>query len=149
MNEVTPEDHSTTNVAPEEFSEAAQGQGSEAPGQMSAFVPLTLLSVSIVLVMAWQVHVSSKQCEMLTQTIEQNKGPVMEAQQVQNGLTKLVSDLYEVAKDDNDAKMILYVYGVCDPRTGQPLVKVNNPGPMAAAAAAAAAAGVPSPAAPK
>jgi len=133
MNEVTPDDHSADNTPHEEFSEA--------PAQKSAFVPLTLLSVSFALILFWQVRVTNKQCDSLTATIEQNKNSVMEAQQVQNGITKLVSDLYEVAKDDNDAKMILYVYDVRDPKTGQPLVKVNNPGPYGTAAGASGSAG--------
>ena len=95
---------------------------------MSAFLPLTLLSLSFALILFWQIRSTSKQCDAMTQTLEQTKGAVLESQQLQSGITKLISDLYEVAKDDNDAKLILYTYGVCDPKTGKPLVTVSNQG---------------------
>ena len=130
MNASTPDDNIADQIPTDE-------PDSESSAQMSAFLPLTLLSLSFALVMFWQVRTTSKQCTALTQTIEQNKGAVMEAQQVQNGITKLVSDLYEVAKDDNDAKLILYYYDVRDPKTGQPLVKVSNTGPAGSASGSA------------
>ena len=130
MNASTPDDNIPDEIQPED---------AEAPSaaSMSAFLPLTLLSISFILVMFWQVRATSKQCDAMTQTIQQNQGPVMESQQFQAGISKLVTDLYEVAKDDNDAKLILYSYDVRDPKTGRPLVTVSNPSGGSAAGPAA------------
>ena len=104
----------------ENFSDETQNNEAEfstAPAAMSAFVPLTLF---------WQVRGASKQCDALTQGIQQNQGQVAEAQQLQAGYWKIVKDLFEVAKDDDAAKIILLNNDSRDPQTGRPLVSVSN-----------------------
>ena len=113
----------------ENFSDETQNNEAEfstAPAAMSAFVPLTLMCISFILVMFWQVRGASKQCDALTQGIQQNQGQVAEAQQLQAGYWKIVKDLFEVAKDDDAAKIILLNNDIRDPQTGRPLVSVSN-----------------------
>ena len=101
--------------------------------QFGAFLPLTLLAGSFAVFLLWQVNMLNRQCDTLNQTLEQNKPAVVEAQQAQAGIAKLLNDLVVVAKEDNDAKLLLYYNNVRD-ASGKPLVTVTNPPPGAAPA---------------
>ena len=108
----------------------------------SAFIPLILLSLSFGLFLIWQIRSTGSQNTLLKQNIEQRKGAVLESQQMQQGIVRLIyGDLLEVAKDDNDARLILYNNRICDPKTGEPIVRMANPPGAPAASGTTAASG--------
>jgi hypothetical protein len=97
---------------------------SDSTASHSAFVPIVLLAVSLLLVLFWEVSTLSEQCDVLNQTVEQNQNAVIEAQRMQAGISKLLADLLAAAKDDGDARMLLYKFDIRDPQTGKPLIAV-------------------------
>ncbi|MEI6352006.1 MAG: hypothetical protein WCP06_12980 [Verrucomicrobiota bacterium] len=100
---------------------------------MSAFLPLTLLAASLIVVLGWQVSTSSNQRGLLQQGIE-NRAPVLQqARQTQAGLQKLVIDLIEASKDDNEAISVIAKYNV--QIGGKPVVTAGSPPPAASPSA--------------
>lgn len=109
----------------------------DTPGQDKAFLPLTLLSISMILFFSWQLYNISLQSNNLRnnkQKLEDfvsNSVPKLDeqgarAKQVQAGLEKLVLDLLEVAKTDPEAKAIVQKYQI------QQQQKPTNSGSQAA-----------------
>jgi hypothetical protein len=92
-------------------------------GQGKSFLPLTLLSVSLISFFSWQLWIISVQSNNLKDSKQKledfvsNSVPKLDeqgarAKQVQAGLEKLVLDLLEVAKTDNEAKAIVQKYQI-------------------------------------
>ncbi len=77
-----------------------------------AFLPLTLLSISLVLIFIWQLSAISSQRTAFQSTIQRQEDLVSQSHKVQAGLEKLVNDLLDLAQTDNDAKEIVKKYGI-------------------------------------
>ena len=80
--------------------------------KMSAFLPLTLVSLTIVILVFFQLLAMFSQRSQLHSMIEQSKPAVAQAQQAQQGLQKLATDLLEAAKEDKDAQAIVQQFGI-------------------------------------
>jgi hypothetical protein len=83
------------------------------PGfKMDAFIPLVLLSVSFIILLGWQVKMSSTQKDLFENAITRQEPAVNQSQQVQASVTKLVSDLLQAAQTDDAAKAIVTKYKI-------------------------------------
>lgn len=87
------------------------------------FLPVVILSLSVIFFFAWQIAIISQQRNALQGTkqkledFNQNSIPklddqVAKSKQIQQGLEKLVLDLLELAKTDPDAKAIVTKYNI-------------------------------------
>jgi hypothetical protein len=75
--------------------------------KMDAFIPLVLLSISVIVLLGWQVSVNSTQRGELENAITRQEPAVTQSQQVQAGVSKLVGDLLAAAQTDDAAKAIV------------------------------------------
>lgn len=78
--------------------------------KMDAFIPLVLLSISFIVLLAWQVSITSTQRGQLETAISRQGPQVAQAEQVQAGLKKLAGDLMQAAQTDGTAKAIAAKY---------------------------------------
>ena len=79
----------------------------------SPFVPLTLLAVSLLIVLIWQLSNISTQRSGLQNLIQNQQQGVQQSHQVQVGLEKIVNDLLDLAQSgDADAKAIVTKFGI-------------------------------------
>lgn len=92
----------------------------------NGFVPLTLLAVSFIIILSWELIVASHARSNARQLGEQQAKMVEQSKKVQTGLEKLARDLIEVSASDDDAKAIVKKYQI----------NVTNPAPGASPAAA-------------
>jgi len=79
---------------------------------MSAFLPLTLLGISFLLLLLFQISLLVPQRAFLQKVIAANGQRVEQSKQVQTNLQKLVMDLVETAKTDSDAQALVTKYGI-------------------------------------
>jgi hypothetical protein len=79
---------------------------------MDAFIPLVLLCASFIILLAWQVKMSSTQKDLFENAITRQEPAVNQSQQVQASVTKLVTDLLEAAQTDDTAKAIVTKYKI-------------------------------------
>ncbi len=79
---------------------------------MDAFIPLVLLSISFIILLGWQVSVSSTQKNLMENAITRQEPAVNQSQQVQASVTKLVTDLLQAAQTDAGAKAIVDKYKI-------------------------------------
>ena len=108
---------------------------------LSAFLPLSLLALSLMIVLGWQVSNSNSQRNLLQQGITNREPVLQQARQAQAGLQKLVVDLIDASKDDNDAIAIIAKYNV--QIAGKPVVTAGPAAPVGPASAASPAATTP------
>jgi len=80
--------------------------------KMSCFLPLTLLAVSLLAILFFQVSLLISQKSLLNNAIEQGKPGVQQSQQVQAGLSNLLQDVMAAAQNDKDAQAIIDKYGI-------------------------------------
>jgi len=80
--------------------------------KMDAFIPLVLLCVSFIILLGWQVKMSSTQKDLMENTITRQEPAVNQSQQVQASVTKLVTDLLQAAQTDDGAKAIVTKYKI-------------------------------------
>jgi len=78
----------------------------------SAFLPLTLLGASLLLVMAWQIFLSLQTRANARAQFEQRKQLVEQSTKVQGGLESLVNDLLALAETDKEAKTVVDKYQI-------------------------------------
>ena len=79
----------------------------------SPFIPLLLLSVSLLIFLFWQVGTLSGQRTNLQNLINNQQAAVEQSHQVQANLEKIVNDLLLLAQDgDADAKAITTKFGI-------------------------------------
>lgn len=124
MNASDPDsDPSAEPLQPEPLQREEDG----ATAEHGAFLPITLLSLSIAVVLISFVSNASSQQAALKQAIERNRPVLQQAAQLQNATRKLLADMAEIAKDDNDAKLILYRANVRRP-DGKPVVTMETSG---------------------
>ncbi len=79
---------------------------------MDAFIPLVLLSASFIVLLFWQVKMSSTQKDLFENAITRQEAAVNQSQQVQASVTKLVTDLLQAAQTDDAAKAIVAKYKI-------------------------------------
>jgi hypothetical protein len=77
---------------------------------MDAFIPLVLLSLSLIVLLGWQVSNSSAQRTQLENAITRQEPAVNQSNQVQATLGKLAADLLEAAQTDGTARAIAAKY---------------------------------------
>lgn len=104
---------------------------------MSAFLPLTLLAISFIVLLAFQVSIMLPQRSLLQKAIAQSEQAVAQSKQTQAGLQKLVMDLVAAAPEDKDAQAIITKYGI----------QVSGTSPVPAASPAASISGSAAPSA--
>ena len=76
----------------------------------SVFIPLALLALSFNVLLFWQVINYHTQRGQLETVLKNQTAAVTQAQQVQAGVTKLMTDLVKVAQTDDTAKAIVNAY---------------------------------------
>jgi len=88
-----------------------------------SFIPIVLVTLSIIIAFVWQLQIISMQRDQLQtnkqkledfvqNTIPKLDDQVAKSKQIQAGLEKLVLDLLELAKTDSDAKAIVTKYNI-------------------------------------
>ncbi len=95
----------------------------------NGFMPLSLLAVSFIIILTWELIVAGRARSSARQLREQQGKMVEQSQKVQTGLEKLARDLIEVAGNDDNARAIVTKYQI----------NVTNPAPGSSPAAAASA----------
>lgn len=78
----------------------------------SAFLPLLLLSLSLLSLLIWQLTNLSSQRSNLQATLQRQTEYVLQSRQVQSNLQKIAVDLIELAKTDAGAKAVVDKYGI-------------------------------------
>jgi hypothetical protein len=110
---------------------------SEYPSQDKTFVPIVLISLSLIFMFIWQLKTISTQSDMLHSTkqkideVANNQLPkldeqVQQSKKIQTGLEKLAYDLLDLAKTDPDAKAIVQKYNI---QSQQPPAAAASPTP--------------------
>jgi hypothetical protein len=80
--------------------------------KLDAFIPLVILSIGFIVLLGWQVNVSSSQRTMLENAITRQTTAVNQAQAIQDSVTKLATDLLQAAQTDDTAKAIVTKYHI-------------------------------------
>jgi len=80
--------------------------------KMDAFLPLVLLSLSLIVLLGWQVSNTSTQRSLLEGAILRQSPAIDQSTQVQANLAKLAGDLLQAAQTDPTAKAIAAKYGI-------------------------------------
>ena len=80
--------------------------------KMSAFLPLVLTTLTIIILIAFQLQGMVSARSQVHAMIAQGEPVVAQAQQAQAGLQKLATDLLEAAKTDKDAEAIIKEFGI-------------------------------------
>ena len=78
----------------------------------SAFLPLLLLSLSLLSLLIWQLTNLSSQRSNLQATLQRQTEYVLQSRQVQSSLQKIAVELIELAKTDAAAKAVVDKYGI-------------------------------------
>jgi len=77
-----------------------------------AFIPLILLSISLIVLLGWQVCNASTQRNQFQAAITHQQPAVDQSKQAQASLAKLATDLLVTAKTDDTAKAIATKFGI-------------------------------------
>ena len=80
--------------------------------KLDAFIPIVLLSLSLIVLFAWQITLSNTQRDQLNGMITRQVPEVAKSQKVQDGVSKLVQDLLTAAQTDPTAKAIVDKYQI-------------------------------------
>jgi hypothetical protein len=80
--------------------------------QLSAFLPLILLGVSILLLNLFQLSVMLPQRTQIQRNITQNEQGVAQSRQAQGNLQRLIEDLVSVSNNNKDAQAIIAKYNI-------------------------------------
>ncbi len=78
----------------------------------SPFIPVLLLSISIVLLLIWQFIIAWNTRGNLRTQFEQRKPLVTQSELVQGNVQKLVNDLLDLSTTDADAKKVVDKYNI-------------------------------------
>jgi len=84
----------------------------ESNEKMSGFLPLVLVTLTLVLLIFFQLSAMFQQGSALRNIIAQQAPAVQQAQQAQQGLQKLATDLLRAAETDQDAQAIVKEFGI-------------------------------------
>lgn len=80
--------------------------------QTSAFLPIVLLGISVLLFNLFQLSMLMPQRTQLQRIISQNEQAVAQSREVQGKLQKIVEDLVNISKDNKDAQAIITKYNI-------------------------------------
>ncbi len=95
--------------------------GSRLGFQMDAFIPLALLSISVIVLLGWQLSIGSNQKTLMENAITRGEPALNQSVQVQSSVSKLVTDLLQAAQTDDAAKAIASKYKIqAAPPSGPP-----------------------------
>jgi len=95
----------------------------ESSEAISAFLPLTLIGISVALVLAFQLTVQFPQRTILQKVVAQNEQAVQQSRQIQGGLQTLILDLNTAAPEETRAALAkrgLQLGSVTGPATAAP-----------------------------
>ena len=85
----------------------------EAPGkQFSAFIPVCLIAISMLILLAWNLVVVNNQHRAGRQISAQQEAQMAQAGQVEAKLKQMMLDLVDLAKTDTDAETIVKRYNI-------------------------------------
>jgi hypothetical protein len=87
---------------------------SNIPGgfKMDAFIPLVLLSISLIVLLGWQIYNTNSERGQLESVITRQVPAITQSQKVQDSVTKLVNDLLTASQTDATAKAIVDKYQI-------------------------------------
>jgi preprotein translocase subunit YajC len=80
--------------------------------QTDAFIPLVILAISMIVLLGWQVSMTSSQRTTLENGLTRGEAAVTQAQQVTATVSKLATDLLEAAQTDDTAAQIVKKYNI-------------------------------------
>ncbi len=80
--------------------------------QTSAFLPIVLLGIAVLLFNLFQLSMLLPQRTQLQRIITQNEQAVAQSREVQGKLQKIVEDLVNISKDNKDAQAIIAKYNI-------------------------------------
>jgi uncharacterized protein HemX len=92
----------------------------------NGFWPVLLISVSLVLILGWEVWIGILTRQSAQQLQERQVSLVDQATQVQTRLEKLVRALVELAKNDEEAKKLVTKFGI---KINEPAAPTSTPVP--------------------
>jgi hypothetical protein len=87
------------------------------PVRFNGFWPILLIGVSLLMIFSWEVWIGVDTRQTAQLLLEQQGKSVDKAKQVQANLEKLVRDLVELSKTDDEAKKLVTKFGI----------KISNP----------------------
>jgi uncharacterized protein YhaN len=76
------------------------------------FIPIAILSISMIVLLNWQIKNSSTQSTQLDSLITRQVPAVTQSQKVQDSVSKLVNDLLAASQNDATAKAIVDKYQI-------------------------------------
>jgi hypothetical protein len=95
------------------MSDQFSSQADDAAGfKMDLFIPFVILSVSVIILLAWQVYNFSTQRTTYENTITRAEPSVSQAQHLQESVSKIAADLMTAAQTDDLAKEIVAKYKI-------------------------------------
>jgi len=94
-------------MSTEEYSQEPEPRGGF---PMDASIPLALLSISLIVLLGWQMSNASNDRNSLESAISRQEPAVAQAQQLENGLKALAQELLTTAQTDDTAKAIAAKY---------------------------------------
>jgi uncharacterized protein YigA (DUF484 family) len=80
--------------------------------KLDASIPVMIISISLIVLLGWQVSVASTQRTNLENLITRQEPAVTQSQQVQQSVSKLAADLLQAAQTDDTAKAIVTKYKI-------------------------------------
>ena len=103
---------SNTTATPTPVDPSARPVQSAAPALFSGFWPLSLLAVSFLGLLLWQLVIAYHQRQNMKLQLTQRQELVQQSQKVQEELKRLVDKLISFSKSDPDAKALLDKYSI-------------------------------------
>jgi hypothetical protein len=79
---------------------------------LDLFVPFVLLAVSFIVLLVWQVKMAGDSKKQLEDAITRQEPADNQSNQVQAGVSKLLTDLLAAAQTDDGAKAIVTKYKI-------------------------------------
>lgn len=96
----------------------------------SAFIPLVLIALSVIILFAWNLMVALNQHSAGVRISAQQELQVTQAAQTEEKLKAMMTDLVELAKSDTDAETIMKRYKIAfTPPAKTPPPEPLNPEP--------------------
>lgn len=80
--------------------------------QFDSFLPVTLVSLSLCILLGWQIFNALQTRKSWQAQYDQRKELVNQSAKVQGGLETMVNDLLTLAETDKDAKAIVEKYQI-------------------------------------
>lgn len=77
-----------------------------------AFLPVTLVSLSMIIILGWQIFNNLQTRSSWQAQYEQRKQLVDQSAKVQGGLEAMINDLLSLSETDKDAKAVIDKYQI-------------------------------------